>query len=77
MAAVASLTGWVMLLAILVAPATRVGYLLYPINLFLWAWMFRRSEDPAESVPVPEGEGEPVPVSGDQFPSGVSSTSTE
>ena len=46
-AAVARLTGWVMLVAILLAPATRVGYLLYPINLFLWAWMFRRSDDPA------------------------------
>jgi hypothetical protein len=46
-AELASFTGWVMLVAILVAPATRVGYLLYPINLFVWAWMFRRSEDPA------------------------------
>ena len=72
-AAVASLTGWVMLVAILLAPATRVGYLLYPINLFLWAWMFRRSSDPMD---------EPEPASGDgageaQLPSGVSSTSTE
>ncbi len=50
-AEVASLTGWVMLIAILVAPATRVGYLLYPINLFVWAWMLRRSDEP----PVPAG----------------------
>jgi hypothetical protein len=76
-AAVASLTGWVMLVAILLAPATRVGYLLYPINLFLWAWMFRRSEDPADRGPVPEGEGTSVQVGQGQFPSGVSSTSTE
>jgi hypothetical protein len=47
-AAAASLTGWVMLVAILLAPATRVGYLLYPINLFVWAWMLRRAADPAE-----------------------------
>ncbi|MBV8464202.1 MAG: DUF2029 domain-containing protein, partial [Acidimicrobiales bacterium] len=46
-AAVATLTGWVMLVAILLAPATRVGYLLYPINLFVWGWMLRRAEDPA------------------------------
>jgi hypothetical protein len=46
-AAVATFTGWVMLIAILLAPATRVGYLLYPINLFVWAWMLRRSDDPA------------------------------
>jgi Glycosyltransferase family 87 len=46
-AGVASLAGWVMLIAILLAPATRVGYLLYPINLFVWAWMLRRASDPA------------------------------
>jgi len=45
-AAVSLLTGWVMLVAILLAPATRIGYLLYPINLFVWAWMLRRAEDP-------------------------------
>ncbi|MGA2836170.1 MAG: glycosyltransferase family 87 protein [Acidimicrobiales bacterium] len=72
-AAVAALTGWVMLVAVLVAPATRVGYLLYPINLFLWAWMFRGAADPADGV---------LPVAGDgsdeaQLPSGVSYTSTE
>lgn len=76
-AAVASLTGWVMLVAILLAPATRVGYLLYPINLFLWAWMFRRSEDPADNVVVAHGEGTSGQVGGGQFPSGVWSTSTE
>ena len=45
-AEVASLAGWVMLIAILLAPATRVGYLLYPINLFVWAWMLRQAQDP-------------------------------
>ena len=46
---VAALTGWVMLIAILLAPATRVGYLLYPINLFVWAWMLSRADDPADT----------------------------
>jgi hypothetical protein len=46
-AGVATLAGWVMLIAIVLAPATRVGYLLYPINLFVWAWMLRRAADPA------------------------------
>ncbi len=51
-ARVASLTGWVMLIATLAAPATRVGYLLYPANLFVWAWMLRWAEVPAvESAP--------------------------
>ena len=76
-AAVASLTGWVMLVAILLAPATRVGYLLYPINLFLWAWMFRRADDPAPREAVPQVERVPTGVEQGQFPSGVSSISTE
>ncbi|HEY4928112.1 MAG TPA: glycosyltransferase family 87 protein [Acidimicrobiales bacterium] len=76
-AAVASVTGWVMLVAILVAPATRVGYLLYPINLFVWAWMFRRSEDPAELEPPPDGDGAGDGVDQDQLPSGVWNTSME
>jgi Glycosyltransferase family 87 len=63
-AAVATFTGWVMLVAILLAPATRVGYLLYPINLFVWAWMLRRSDDPALAA-----DG--------QLSSGSSNTSTE
>jgi hypothetical protein len=46
-AGVARLAGWVMLIAILLAPATRVGYLLYPINLFVWSWMLSRAADPA------------------------------
>jgi len=44
---VCRLTGWVMLVGILLAPATRVGYLLYAVNLFVWAWMLRKAEDPA------------------------------
>jgi hypothetical protein len=57
-AGVAALTGWVMLVAILLAPATRVGYLLYPINLFVWAWMLGQAEVPAvrETAPVDGGE---------------------
>jgi hypothetical protein len=55
-AEVASLTGWVMLIAIMLAPATRVGYLLYPINLFVWSWMLRRAADPARPA---GGKGSP------------------
>jgi hypothetical protein len=73
-AELARFTGWVMLIAILVAPATRVGYLLYPINLFVWAWLLRRSEDPsvvAGAAAPPAGEAAAQSWSGD------SSTSTE
>jgi hypothetical protein len=40
------LIGWVMTFAILLAPATRLGYLLYPINFFAWSWLLS-SEDKA------------------------------
>ena len=70
----ARVTGWVMLVAILLAPATRVGYLLYPINLFLWAWMFRRSEDPADAGRTADRA---TASDADQLPSGVSNTSIE
>ena len=63
----ASLSGWVMLIAILLAPATRVGYLLYPINLFVWAWMLRQADDPD---PPPPGRT-------DQLSSGTSNSSSE
>jgi hypothetical protein len=66
-AQVAVLAGWVMLIAILLAPATRVGYLLYPINLFVWAWMLRQADDPARSA----GRG------ADQLSSGSSYSSSE
>lgn len=55
-AALSKLVGWVMLLAILLAPATRIGYLLYPINFFAWAWLMS-SEDKA-SASVEGGRGE-------------------
>jgi hypothetical protein len=43
-AGLSALVGWVMLVAILLAPATRVGYLLYPIDLFVWTWLLRGEE---------------------------------
>ncbi len=46
-----SLGAWVMLIAILIAPATRIGYLVYPINFFVWAAMFR-AEDQARTLEV-------------------------
>jgi len=56
-AKVTSLAGWVMLVAILVAPTTRTGYLLYPIDFFIWAYMFRKDDEqeliPDGAVPVP------------------------
>ncbi len=61
-AALSRLVAWVMTVAILLAPATRVGYLLYPVDLFVWAWLLR-SEDTVDPVPTePERVPRPVPV---------------
>lgn len=63
---VSELTGWVMLIALLLAPATRVGYLLYPANLFVWAYVLRRSAAPVDVAPPALGT-HPVPVLGRLF----------
>ena len=49
-AALARLVGWIMTVAILLAPATRVGYLLYPVDFFVWAWLLR-GEDTVDPLP--------------------------
>jgi len=48
-AALCGIVGWVMTVAILLAPATRVGYMLYPINFFAWSWLLS-SEDKVSPV---------------------------
>lgn len=53
-AQVTSLAAWIMLVAILFAPATRVGYLLYPADFFVWAYMFRRQDLADRSAALPE-----------------------
>jgi hypothetical protein len=60
-AALARLVGWVMLVAILLAPATRVGYLLYPVDFFVWAWLLR-GEDSVDPVPDTGSARRPVVV---------------
>jgi hypothetical protein len=55
---VARLLGWVMAVAILLAPATRIGYLMYPVDFFVWAWLLRGEElveAPLGAVAVGEG----------------------
>ena len=59
--AVCTLTGWVMTVAILLAPATRIGYVLYPINFFVWGHLLSgvdaREELAAESAVGVEAGG--------------------
>ncbi len=43
-AQLARLLAWTMAIAILLAPATRIGYALYPVDFFVWAWLLRNEE---------------------------------
>jgi Glycosyltransferase family 87 len=65
-AALSRLIGWVMTVAILLAPATRVGYLLYPVDFFVWAWLLR-GEESVDPVPDPGRVLRPVPAGGSGF----------
>jgi hypothetical protein len=60
-AEVCRLGGIVMAVATLVAPATRIGYLLYPINFFVWAYLFADADvaSPALGEPPPVGRRRP------------------
>ncbi|HLX87625.1 MAG TPA: glycosyltransferase 87 family protein [Acidimicrobiales bacterium] len=49
-AALARVLAWAMTVAILLAPATRIGYFLYPIDFFVWAWLLRSEDGPATAV---------------------------
>lgn len=49
-AEVCKVGGWVLLVAILLAPATRIGYLIYPLNFFVWSWMLTPPEKSEASV---------------------------
>ncbi len=56
---VCTVAGVVMSLLILLAPNPRVGYLLYPINFFVWSYLLARPEPErappgAETLPVLE-----------------------
>jgi Glycosyltransferase family 87 len=54
---VTNLAGWIMLVAILFAPATRVGYLLYPVDFFVIAWMLNTAEKDGRTTPAVEDSG--------------------
>ncbi len=53
-AQVCTVGGVVMSVIILLAPATRIGYLLYPINFFVWAYLFTELEAQPKSRWVEE-----------------------
>jgi len=51
-AKVCQVAGTTLLIAILLAPATRIGYLLYPLNFFVWSWMLTPAHQHAGAVPA-------------------------
>jgi hypothetical protein len=48
---VCTIAGVVMAALILLAPNPRVGYLLYPINFFVWAYLLAEPADRSELLP--------------------------
>jgi len=48
---VCNIAGVVMAVLILLAPNPRVGYLLYPINFFVWAYLLAEPADRSELLP--------------------------
>lgn len=46
----ARFTGWALLVATFIAPATRFGYLIYPANLLVWAYMLDGANVPGEAA---------------------------
>jgi len=51
---VCRLTAVIAIIVMCLAPSTRVGYVVYPVNLLVWSWLFERS-----------GEAQPTAVYGD------------
>ena len=51
-AEVCTITGVVMSGLILLAPDPRIGYLLYPINFFVWAYLLDEPAPPPDLLPV-------------------------
>jgi Glycosyltransferase family 87 len=58
---VCTIAGIVMAALILLAPDPRVGYLLYPINFFVWAYLLAEPAQPAEPL-SPVATADPVDI---------------
>jgi hypothetical protein len=64
------LTAVVAIVVMSVAPATRVGYVVYPVNLLVWSWLF------TAAVPPPDAAGRPAVRTARSVPGGVDATDT-
>lgn len=54
-AGVCRLTAIVAIVVMCVAPATRVGYIVYPVNLLVWSWLFTPPAREDHAVESPAG----------------------
>lgn len=63
---------WTMTAAILLAPATRIGYLLYPVGFFVWTWLLSSEErfDIERGLVVVEGGQDPEAGDGPEATAG-------
>ncbi len=59
---VCNITGVVMCALILLAPNPRVGYLLYPINFFVWTYLLAPQPEDMELLPTGGTEDEVAPA---------------
>jgi hypothetical protein len=57
-AEVCMIAGVVMSVLILLAPNPRVGYLLYPINFFVWAYLLQERAPDTDLLPSPDADDE-------------------
>ena len=74
-AAVVRFTGFAMALATLLAPATRFGYLIYPVNMFIWAYLLDGMT--ARRLARAAGDGERGSAQPAQSASSTSNTVTD
>jgi Glycosyltransferase family 87 len=57
---VCRLTAVIAIVVMCVAPATRVGYVVYPVNLLVWSWLFAPERPTPVAIGVPAAREEPV-----------------
>ena len=55
------LTAVIAVVVMCVAPATRVGYIVYPVNLLLWSWLFSATAPPTDIEPLGARAARAVP----------------
>jgi Glycosyltransferase family 87 len=67
--------GWVFAIGVVLAPAGRTGYLVYPVNLLTWSWFLDRAHRQAEAGTGQQAghanRSEPVPASGGPVETGT------